>query len=75
MACCCSGSEKTYKKIPFAILCITLGWFGIHRYQVGKNYTGVLYNFTLGLLGIGVIVDFILILCGKFKTRCGEYIK
>lgn len=35
-----------------------LGPFGLHRMYMGKWGTGVLYLFTLGLVGIGVIYDF-----------------
>ena len=41
------------------ILCILLGWLGIHRFYEGKVATGLLYFFTLGLLGVGWIVDII----------------
>jgi TM2 domain-containing membrane protein YozV len=35
-----------------------LGMFGVHRFYLGKWGTGLLYLFTLGLFGIGVIYDF-----------------
>ncbi|MGE9266924.1 MAG: NINE protein [Verrucomicrobiales bacterium] len=34
-----------------------LGVFGIHRFYLGKIWTGLLYLCTGGLLGIGVIYD------------------
>lgn len=37
------------------------GFMGAHRFYYGKPKTGTLYFFTLGLLGIGWIVDFFLI--------------
>lgn len=40
------------------ILLTFLGFFGIHRFYIGKIGTGILYLLTLGLLGIGVIYDF-----------------
>ncbi|PZF12101.1 hypothetical protein DEJ25_09750 [Curtobacterium sp. MCPF17_011] len=33
------------------------GVVGAHRYYMGKIGTGILYTFTLGLFGIGVLVD------------------
>lgn len=45
------------------LLCIFLGIFGGHKFYEGKAGMGVLYLFTVGLFGIGVIVDFITILC------------
>jgi len=34
-----------------------LGWFGIHRFYQGKIFTGLVYLFTGGLLGIGMVYD------------------
>ena len=51
------------------LLCIFLGEFGIHRFYVGKIGTGILYLFTLGLFGVGWIVDIILIAAGAFRDE------
>ena len=40
------------------LLLTFLGVFGIHRMYIGKWLTGILYLFTLGLFGIGIIYDF-----------------
>jgi len=53
------------------LLCFFLGAFGAHRFYVGKNGTGILYLLTIGLFGIGVLVDFIMIITGSFKTKDG----
>ena len=58
-----------------AVLCFFFGGLGIHRFYVGKIGTGVIWLFTLGVFGIGVIVDFIMILCGSFKDGTGALIK
>lgn len=34
------------------------GVFGAHRFYIGKVWTGLLYLFTGGLLGAGVLYDF-----------------
>ena len=57
------------------LLCIFVGGLGIHRFYVGKIGTGILYTLTLGLFGIGYLVDFIKILCGKFTDKNGNYIQ
>lgn len=44
------------------ILCILLGYLGAHKFYEGKAGMGILYLFTMGLFGIGVLVDFITLL-------------
>lgn len=58
-----------------AVLCFFLGGLGIHRFYVGKVGTGILWLFSLGLLGFGTLIDFIMILCGSFKDKYGALIK
>jgi hypothetical protein len=65
-------SEK--KRLAAALLCIFLGWLGVHRFYAGKVGTGLLWLFTVGLLGLGVIADLILILAGEFKDSEGRKI-
>ena len=40
------------------ILLTFLGVFGIHRLYMGKWISGIVYFFTIGLLGVGIIYDF-----------------
>jgi TM2 domain-containing membrane protein YozV len=35
------------------------GFLGAHRFYYGKRWTGVLWFFTLGLLGVGWLLDLI----------------
>jgi TM2 domain-containing membrane protein YozV len=57
--------------IPTILLCFFLGVLGIHRFYVGKIGTGVLQLITLGGLGIWALVDFIMIVVGKFRDGSG----
>lgn len=41
------------------LLCLFLGIFGVHRFYEGKIFTGIIYLLTLGLAGIGVLVDLV----------------
>lgn len=54
------------------ILCLLLGWLGFHRFYVGKVGTGLIYMFSLGLCGVGVLIDLVVILLGGFKDCNGR---
>lgn len=43
-------------------LCLFLGALGAHKFYEGKGGMGVVYIFTFGLFGIGVLIDFFSIL-------------
>ncbi len=60
------------KKFTALLLCFFLGFFGVHRFYVGKSGTGILYLLTAGLFGIGVLIDFIIILIGGFRDKAGQ---
>ncbi|MDP4508053.1 TM2 domain-containing protein [Nonomuraea sp. NBC_00507] len=54
------------------LLCFFLGALGVHRFYVGKIGTGILQLITLGGLGVWVLIDFIMILIGKFTDKQGQ---
>ncbi len=66
-------SSKSF--VATLLLCFFFGTFGIHRFYVGKIGTGILQLITLGGLGIWTLIDFIIIIIGKFKDKSGAYIK
>ncbi|MBQ9975110.1 MAG: TM2 domain-containing protein [Clostridia bacterium] len=43
-------------------LCLFFGVLGIHRFYEGRILLGIVYLFTGGLFGIGVLVDLIRLL-------------
>lgn len=68
-----SGDGASPKsRLVALLLCFFLGALGVHRFYVGKIGTGILYIFTGGLFGIGLLVDLILIICGTFKDDNGK---
>lgn len=53
-----------------AILCLLLGPLGVHRFYVGKVWTGLLIILTVGgFLGIWPVIDLIVILLGRFRDK------
>ena len=66
-------SEKGF--IPTILLCFFLGAFGIHRFYVGKVGTGILQLLTFGGLGVWTLIDFVMIVIGKFSDAEGQTIK
>lgn len=52
---------KEVNKWTALILCIFLGYFGVHKFYEGNTGMGILYLLTVGLFGIGWIVDIIII--------------
>ena len=57
------------KRWVAALLCLLLGYLGVHRFYVGKIGTGLLYLFTFGFGGLGVLLDLIIIICGGFRDK------
>lgn len=57
------------------LFCWFLGFLGIHRFYVGRTGSAIAMIFTMGGLGIWVLVDWIVILCGNFKDKDGKLIQ
>jgi hypothetical protein len=66
-----SHLESEKRVAPAALLCFFLGVFGAHRFYAGKIGTGFLQLFTLGGLGIWMLVDLIMIVTGEFRDAEG----
>lgn len=61
-----SAEAAKRRKLKLALICLFLGVFGIHRFVAKRYITGILYMFTFGLYGVGILVDMVLILMDKF---------
>lgn len=55
-----TSRNDTHSKTIGYLLWI-FGFIGAHRFYYGKTISGIIYFFTLGLLGIGWIIDLFLI--------------
>ncbi|NHJ47424.1 MAG: TM2 domain-containing protein [Asgard group archaeon] len=53
------------------LLCLFLGYLGVHRFYVNKICSGIFYLLTGGIFGFGVLIDLILILSGSFRDDRG----
>ena len=82
-----TAARTTSQEVPAAVvlpspknkwvalgLCVFLGFFGAHRFYVGKVGTGVLYIMTVGGLGFGWIIDMVMICCNKFTDCNGAFV-
>lgn len=54
--------KKAKNKWVAVLLCLFLGYLGAHKFYEGKIGLGILYLFTIGLLGFGVLIDLIVLL-------------
>lgn len=54
------------------VLCLLLGWLGVHRYYTGYIGLGIAQTLTLGGCGIWALIDFIFISIGKYKDANGQ---
>jgi hypothetical protein len=66
--------QSEYTRLPVLVLCVLLGWFGVHRFFVGKIGTGVLQLITIGGLGLWTLYDLILIVFAAFTDSSGRKI-
>ena len=60
------------KILPAFLLCFLFGIFGAHRFFVGKIGTGLLQLFTIGGLGIWMMIDLIIIITSSFTDKEGK---
>lgn len=66
-----SGEAMTNSKSSHVafFLCLFFGYFGAHRFYLGKTGTGILWLCSLGLCGIGWIADLVILGKQAFKPK------
>jgi hypothetical protein len=69
-------NDHSPKNYTAALLLVLLGgFFGLHRFYVGKVATGILYLITFAFFGLGWILDIILVAAGSFTDKSGRFVK
>lgn len=63
------------KKLPALLFCLLMGYFGAHRFYVGKRGTAILQFFTAGGILLWAIVDAVMIITGSFTDSQGRELK
>ncbi|MBE6812411.1 MAG: TM2 domain-containing protein [Ruminococcaceae bacterium] len=66
-----AAPQSPKSRLVTLLLAVFVGHLGVHNFYVGKNGKGIAYIFTLGLFGIGVIIDIIQIALGNFTDSDG----
>lgn len=51
-----------YNKWIALLFLILLGIFGAHKFYEGKFFMGIVYFFTVGLFGFGIVFDFLVLI-------------
>ena len=51
-----------------------LGIFGVHRFYTGHVKVGILYLFTCGGCGIGVLIDWIMLWTNSYRDSSGSHL-
>ena len=67
-----AANPSGLNRLTALLLCLLLGFLGIHRFYAGKIGTGLLFLITGGFLFVGVIYDCVMIATGEFTDAEGR---
>lgn len=66
------GNVRPKNKMTAMLLCVFGGVIGLHRFYTGKIGTGLLYLFTGGFGGLGILIDFLSMLGDNYRDANGN---
>lgn len=69
-----TAPPSDFNRLTTFLLCLLLGFFGVHRFYVGRTGSGVLWLLTGGILAVGWIYDLVMIATGEFVDNEGKRI-
>jgi len=67
-----SASGVDNRWLTTILLCVFVGWLGIHRFYTGHKLIGVLQLCTGGGCGIWVLIDMIFLVTGNYTDSDGN---
>lgn len=71
-----AGDDELDRGTAILLSCLAVfGVFGLQRFYVGKIGTGLLYLCTGGLLLVGQVYDFFLLISGEFTDQYGRKLR
>jgi TM2 domain-containing membrane protein YozV len=69
-----SSGDVGSKWLTLVLLSFFLGFLGVDRFYTGYIGLGILKLVTAGGCGVWALIDFIIIVCGKYKDANGNLI-
>lgn len=66
-------STSGKSQLTALLLCIFVGWLGIHRFYLGYIWQGIVQLLTFGVFGIWTLIDLIRIITGDLQPKNGAY--
>jgi len=69
-----SSNDSEFDWLTTLLLCVFLGYFGIHRFYTKSIGIGIIQLLTLGCCGIWTLIDLIMIVVGSYRDGYGKFV-